>query len=133
MKLKQTIKQLVVAAVLVLGTLVVAAVVTPTAQAACDGVETAVINCETDPSKPGVEGTGIWQVLLIAINILTAGVAIAAIAGLIYASILYTSAGGGQEQLKKAYTMFTNIVIGIIAYALMYSGLNFLIPGGLFN
>lgn len=131
MRVKQTIKQLLLAAILVFG--VGVTLVAPTALAACDGVETSVINCETDPNDNSIQGTGIWQVLLIAINILTAGVAIAAVGGLIYASILYTSAGGGQEQIKKATTMFTNIVIGIIAYALMYSGLNFLIPGGLFN
>ncbi|HEY8886518.1 MAG TPA: hypothetical protein VIM31_03425 [Candidatus Microsaccharimonas sp.] len=84
------------------------------------------------PSKEASD-TGAWGVLLLAINILTAGVGIAAIGGIIYGSILYTSAGGSPEQVKKAMQVITNVVIGVVAYALMFSGLNFLIPGGLFN
>lgn len=79
-----------------------------------------------------VANTGIWGVLLLAINILTAGVGIAAIGGVIYGSVLYTTAGGSQEQVKKAMGIITNVVIGVIAYALMFAGLNFLIPGGIF-
>lgn len=98
-----------------------------------DGTRQAVSNACADGSTPdAVKNSPIWGVLLIAINILTAGVGIAAVAGTIYGAILYTSAGGSTEQVKKAYGIFTNIVIGIIAYALMYAGLNFLIPGGLF-
>lgn len=100
----------------------------------CGGVDTAIIHCDqSGGSGPGVENTGVWGVLLIAINILTAGVGVAAIGGIIYGSILYTSAGGSQEQVKKAMQVITNVVIGIVAYAMMYSGLNFLIPGGLFT
>ena len=84
------------------------------------------------PSKDA-SSTGLWGVLLLAINILTAGIGITAIGGVVYGSILYTSAGGSQEQVKKAMGIITNVVIGVIAYALMYSALNFLIPGGLFN
>jgi small-conductance mechanosensitive channel len=80
-----------------------------------------------------VESTGVWGVLLLAINILTGGVTIAAIAGVVYGSVLYTSAGGSTEQTKKAMGVITNVVIGVIAYALMYAFLNFIIPGGLFT
>lgn len=53
--------------------------------------------------------------------------------GIVYGSILYTSAGGNAEQTKKAMGIITNVVIGIIAYGLMYVGLNFLVPGGVFG
>jgi len=96
--------------------------------------DTAIIKCDNvTVGGNGVENTGVWSILLTAINILTAGVGIAAIGGIIYGAILYTSAGGSPEQVKKAITIITNVVIGIVAYALMFSGLNFLIPGGLFN
>lgn len=65
------------------------------------------------------------------INILTAGVGIVAVGALVYAGILYTTAAGNPDQTKKAITMITNIVIGIIAYALMYLVLNFIVPGGI--
>jgi hypothetical protein len=83
--------------------------------------------------EASLQSTGVWGILLLGINILTAGVGVVAIVGVVYGSILYTSAGGSAEQIKKAMTIFTNIVIGVVVYALMYSGLNFLIPGGLFN
>jgi hypothetical protein len=71
--------------------------------------------------------------LILVINILTAGVGIAAIGGIVYGAVLYTTAGGSQEQVKKAISIITNVVIGIVAYALMWALLNFLIPGGVFK
>jgi hypothetical protein len=78
------------------------------------------------------ENTGLWGVLLMAIRIITAGVGVAAVAGILYGSILYTTASGKPEQVKKANTIIANTVLGVITYALMYSFLEFLIPGGLF-
>jgi hypothetical protein len=90
-------------------------------------------NGEVKPVVNDASNSGVWGVLLLAINILTAGVGVAAVGGIVYGSLLYTSAGGSPEQVKKAVGIITNVVIGVIAYALMFSGLNFLIPGGLFN
>jgi len=88
-----------------------------------------------DGSVPNtdVEKNGIWSLLLLAINILTAGVVIAAIGGVVYGSILYTTAGGSLDQVKKARTIIGNVIVGILAYALMFSFINFIIPGGLFK
>ena len=85
------------------------------------------------PPTTTPESTGVFGILVLAINILTAGVGVAAIGGIVYGSILYTSAGGSPEQVKKAMGIITNVVIGVIAYALMFSLLNFIIPGGLFH
>ena len=82
---------------------------------------------------PGVETSGVWGLLLMVINILTAGIGVAAVAGIIYGSVMYASAGGNPENVKKARTIITNVVIGVVAYALMYALLNFITPGGLFN
>lgn len=95
--------------------------------------DTAIIKCENVTTDGGVEQTGLWSILILALNVLTGLVAVAALGGLVWGSILYTSAGGSQEQTKKAMTVITNVVIGIVAYGLMYVGLNFLIPGGVFN
>jgi hypothetical protein len=109
----------------------------PTPAYAADncGVEggTAIIDCgNVNVDGEGIENTGLWSLLLTAINILTGGVGIAAIGGIVYASILYTSAGGNQEQVKKARGIIMNVVIGVVAFALMYALLNFIIPGGVF-
>lgn len=102
------------------------------AQQSCGGVDTAVISC-TQGGGDKVENTGLWGVLLIVVNIMTAGVGVLALAGIIYGAVLYTSAGGSPEQVKKAYGIFTNVVIGVLAFAGMYTLLNFIVPGGVFN
>jgi len=97
-------------------------------------VDTAIISCENvDTSKDGVENTGLWSLLLTAINILTAGVGVLALGGIVYGAVLYSAAGGNPEQVKKARTVFTNVVVGIVAFAAMYALLNFIVPGGVFN
>lgn len=137
MKIKQTIRNVFLGVFLAFG-LVVAT--TPLTAFAADcgvdangnPVETSIIDCDATGVE-GAKGTGLWQLLIIAINILTAGVAVLALAGIIYGSILYTSSGGNTEQVKKAYTIFTNVVIGVVAFAGMWALLNFLVPGGVFN
>lgn len=156
MKIKQTINRIILGALLVFGLL---AVVTPTVKAAeCGGVETSIINCteqtgagvcpdgeeipaseldtkkcsDGSKAKVDIENSGVWGILLLAVNILVAGVGVVAVGGIVYASILYASAGGNAEQTKKAMGMITNIVIGVVAFAGMWALLNFLIPGGLF-
>lgn len=135
MNVKQTVKILLAGFFLLAG---FSFVLTPTSTYAlgangCE-TETAIIKCtNVDQSKKGVENTGVWSLLVGAIKFLSVGVGIAAVGGIVYAAILYTSAGGNAEQVKKAMGMITNTVIGVIAYALMFSLLNFLIPGGLFR
>ena len=70
-------------------------------------------------------------ILVLVINILTAGVGIAAVGGIIWAAFLYVTAEENAGQVSKAKLLITNVVVGIVAYFLMYALLNFLIPGGL--
>lgn len=141
MRIKQTIKTLIVALMIILPVFVVtaapdfaSAACDPATQSCCGGVETSIVKCdETGGDNAPVENTGVWGILLLAINILTAGVGVVAVAGIVYASILYASSSGEPEKTKKAMTIISDIVIGVIAYALMYTALNFLMPGGLFT
>lgn len=84
-------------------------------------------------SKDGVSGTGVWKLLIWVLNIMIALVGLAAIGAMIFAGILYSSAQGSSEQVMRAKKIILNTVIGIIAFSLMYLGLNWLIPGGVFN
>ena len=119
MKIKQTL----IALALVVG--IGGFFISPVVSADCGGIKTSIINCD------GVQGqNGIWQLLNIAISILTAGIGVAAVGGIVYGAILYTTAGGSVDQTKKAKTMIFNVAIGLVAYALMLSFLNFIIPGG---
>ncbi len=98
----------------------------------CGGVDTAIIKCSATNSGD-VTDNGIWALLLLVINILTTGVAVLGVAGIVYGSILYTTAEDKADQVKKATDVITNVVIGLIAFALMWSVLNFIIPGGVFK
>lgn len=97
----------------------------------CAGADTSIISCKAD--NKGTETSGVWQLLIMVLQIMTAGVGILAVGGIVYGAVLYTTATDKAEQTKKAIGIITNVVIGIFAYGLMYVVLNFLIPGGLFK
>lgn len=134
MKIKQTIRNTVLAGFLFFSAIGVTATLTPAsiASADCGGVPTSVISC-SQGGGTNLEETGVWGILLLAVNILTAGVGILALAGIVYGAILYTSAGGNPEQVKKARGIFINVVIGVVAFGIMFTLLNFLVPGGVFT
>jgi len=98
----------------------------------CGGVETAIIKCDADNSGD-LEKNGVWGLMIMVLNILTAGVGVLAVAGIVYGAVLYTTAEDKADQVKKATDIITNVVIGLIFYALMWAGLNFIVPGGVFS
>lgn len=100
-------------------------------QSCCGGVVTTLIDCSEQTGTGDITNSGLWGILLTAINILTAGIGIAAVGGVVYGSILYGTAGGEAANVKKAKEMIVNVVIGLVAYAFMYALLNYLIPGGI--
>lgn len=138
MNIKQTIRNLVLGGLLLIPVmgLFVGAIPVDTYAAGNNGCETntAIIKCNNvDVDLDGVENTGLWSILVLVINIMTAGVGVLALVGFIYGGILYASSGGNPEQVKKAKTIFTNVVIGVIAFGGMFALLNFIVPGGVFN
>jgi hypothetical protein len=126
LKIKQTM--LVFMTIVGIGSLMVAPVVGAAAKNKCGETETSIINC---PS--GENDNGLWGLLILAINILSTGVGVAAIGGIIWGGFMYLTASDSAEQLRKAKMILWNTTIGLIVYAAMYSLLNFLIPGGLFS
>jgi len=135
MSIKQKIQNMVLGGLLLIPFAAVALLpATPASAAKCGGVETAIISCDQNSKDPGsVEETGVWGILILTINIMTGGVGVLALAGLIYGAVLYTSAGGSPEQVKKARMVFTNVVIGVVAFGGMFVLLNFLVPVGVFR
>lgn len=133
MNIKQTIRNLVLGGLLLIPVIAVATPA-PTYAAECGNVETSIISCDQNKEDPKtVQETGIWGLLLMTINIMIAGVGVLAVAGFLYGGYLYITSGGSPEQVKKARVVFTNVVIGIVAFGGMYALLNFIIPGGIFN
>lgn len=133
MKIKQKITQLAVAAGIMLSVGVILPYATVGAAEKCAGVETSIISCPQGSNPASAKDSGVWGLLLIALNILTAGVGIIAVGGVVYAAVLYTSASDRADQVKSAKDIIQNVAIGIAAYAGMYLFLNFLIPGGIFS
>ncbi len=129
MNIKQKIASLIIALSSV--TLVIA--IAPAALADCGGAQTSIISCTQDNKGPDSKNNAVWGVLLIVLNILTAGVGIAAVGGIAYGAILYSSAGDSAEQTKRAIEIIRNVVIGLVAFGLMFLVLNYLIPGGIFD
>lgn len=133
MNIKQKVTSYLVAGLVLVGTGSLLTLTYPAA-AKCGGVDTSIINCDQKNTKDGgLEDNGVWGLLLIVLNIMTAGVGIVAVGGIVYGSILYASAGGSTDQVKKAIGIIRNVVIGLIAFLGMYAFLNFLIPGGIFT
>ena len=95
--------------------------------AECGGVQTSLISCDKgDQDSLG----GVGALLKEIYKILNYLIIIVAVAGTVYGGILYTTAGGNSEQTKKAISYIRNVIIGLIAWALMYAILNWLVPGG---
>ncbi|MGO3702335.1 MAG: hypothetical protein ACTJG2_04110 [Candidatus Saccharimonadales bacterium] len=123
------IKTLLLGALLCVG---FGAALSPVASAAkCGGVDTALLSCAEDGEGDSIEQSGVWGILRVTLNVMAAGVGVAAVGGLIFAGVLYASAGDSQEQVKKAVGVITNVVIGLVLFAAMYIGVNYLVPGGI--
>lgn len=94
------------------------------------------LECSVLPSKicnkakDGGTNGGVFALLVWVLVIMTALVGFAAVGGLIWAGILYASASANAEQVKRAKTIIRDVIIGLVAYGLMFVVLNWLIPGG---
>lgn len=131
MKIKQTLLAFALGVTGAVG--VLAGPHTVMAATTCGGVDTAIIKCDADNSdKKDLNDNGVWALLLMVLNIMTAGIGIVAVGGIVYGAILYTTAEDKADQVKQATNIITNVVIGLVLYALMWVGLNFLVPGGVF-
>ncbi|MCL2002035.1 hypothetical protein FWG76_01360 [Candidatus Saccharibacteria bacterium] len=77
----------------------------------------------------GNSGEGIFEVLDIVLNVLTAGVGVAAAVGIVVAAIRYTQARDKVESVTGAKKMIVNIMIGLAVWALFYALMRWLLPG----
>ena len=103
-------------------------------QPATTGVHCAVLpQSICDQANENTGGEAIWGLLIIILNILTAGIGVAAVIGIIIAAIIYSSAEDKADQVHKAKMMIWNIVLGLVLYIAMYAFLQFIIPGGIFS
>ena len=126
------IKRNIIVSIAILATATVGAMaLSRPALADCMGVKTSIINCDNGSGKDAKTGEeAIYNILGMVIKIMTGAIGLVAVAAVVYGAILYGSASDNPENIKKAKEIWTNVVIGLIAFAFMVSILNFIIPGG---
>lgn len=88
------------------------------------------VSCQSSATD-GIGQDNIKNFLVGVLRVLTAAVGVAAVGALVFAGILYSMASGDPQKTAQAKTMITNVVIGVLAYALMGVIINFLVPGGI--
>ncbi|MBR2994681.1 hypothetical protein IKF32_02075 [Candidatus Saccharibacteria bacterium] len=96
--------------------------VTPVfAESTC--VETALFGCVPDEN-----GDSIFRILNYIVDIMTIGIGILGIIGITIVGIQYLTAGGSEEKTRKAKRRMFEIIIGLIAYVVIYALLKWLMP-----
>ena len=106
----------------------------PVVALTCGGVDTAVLECGGNGGGNGdISQSGVWKLLELALTILIGVVGIAAVGGIVYGAIMYASAQDNASQVQQAVGIIRNVIIGLALFILMWSVLQYLIPGGLFG
>jgi hypothetical protein len=100
----------------------------------CGGVKTYFnFGCGNSDKEKGGSNSPIIKLLQTIINWMTAIVSTIVVFAIVYGGFLYATAGDRADQQKTAITVITDAVIALILLVLMYSILNFVIPGGIFQ
>ena len=98
----------------------------PAFAAKCGGADTSLIECDDS------EG-GIWHILSLAVDILSIGVGILGVIGILVAGIQFLTSKDNVAQNQKAKTRLFQITIGLAVYAVVFVFVEWLLPGGLLN
>lgn len=95
----------------------------------CKGAQVSILGdgCIEDDGQGG----GVFFVLNIILVVMTFGVGILGTLGIVVAGIQYMTARDNEATVMKAKTRILEIVIGLAIYAVMFTLLQFLIPGGI--
>ena len=81
----------------------------------------------------GEKGEGVWYILNLIVTIMTFGVGIGGVAGIIIAGLQYITAADNSDRMAKAKKRIIDVVIGMAIYAVFWAALNWLLPGGIFH
>lgn len=88
--------------------------------------ETSILKtCADDDGNGG----SVLCLLTTILDIMTVGVGVLGIIGITIVGIQYLTAGGSEEKTRKAKRRMFEIVIGLVAYVLIYAILKWLMPG----
>ena len=87
------------------------------------GVETAILN------TCGQDSDGVGCILRLVVDIMSIGIGILGVIGITVVGIQYLTAGGDEGKVKKSKQRMFEIVIGLVAYVVIYALLRWLLPG----
>lgn len=83
-----------------------------------DCVETAILDGCQEP-----EG-----ILNLVVDIMTVGIGVLGVIGITVVGIQYLTAGGSEEKVRKSKRRMFEIIIGLVAYVVLYAALRWLLP-----
>ena len=129
MKKRNICNTVIIIAIVLAGSTVVATPALAQGTKQCAGADTSVIEC--DENLGGKEA--IIKVTKDVIRIMTGGIVALAVGAVIVGGIIYATSEGSPDKLKKAREIWINTVIGLLLFAFMVTITNFLIPGGVFG
>lgn len=86
--------------------------------------------CSSILPESWCEEGGVGGILQLVLTILTVGVGIAGTVGIVISAIQWISARDKEDQVNKAKNRILNIVIGLATWALAWSLLSWVLPGG---
>ena len=93
-----------------------------------------------DPNSPDADPTAFNAINCLyakyvnpIIALLSALVGIAVVIAIIYGAIEYTTSGGDPQRIASGKKHIIEALIGLVAFMLLYSFMQFLVPGGLFS
>lgn len=89
---------------------------------------TTILEC---PDGDGADS--VCHILNLIIEIMSIGVGILGVVGILIMGIQYLTAGGNEEKTRKAKRRLLELVIGVGIYAVMASVVAWLNPGGVFE
>lgn len=86
------------------------------------GVDTAIL------TTCGQDSDGVGCILRLVVDIMSIGIGILGVIGITVVGIQYLTAGGDEGKTRKAKQRMFEIVIGLVAYVVIYAALRWLLP-----
>ena len=83
--------------------------------------------------KDDGKGCSVFSVVNLIVDILSLGIGILGVVGIMVAGIQFLSAKGNEQQTQKSKRRILEIVIGLAVYAALFLIAQWLLPGGLLN
>ena len=92
------------------------------------GLEAAILKDCANREEASSNGDGINCILELVVDVMTIGIGILGVLGITIVGIQYLTAGGSEEKTRKAKRRMFEIVIGLVAYVVIYAFLKWLLP-----